>query len=802
MLRRGVCAVCAVAAGVVAAISMGAGARADGRRPLLVERSALAAALAPARSLSPAELALVVDELEALLLRDEAEGSPSPELIAALALLEPSLDALPAGRAEGLFVDGALAVAALGAGGVGAGPELPARLEALGGAPAAFARSPRLGDELALIGRWAEEAAARRLRALPPAERALREARLDVSRGRYRDAIARARYFIDGPGRVRSDPRWPGWAAAARILDGADGADGAAAAAGEAGGRSAEGGRVARAALLRRSGEAALEDARTALRAMGSPAGARGAPLSHVVGACRRVVAPRGGSTTAASAATAATAATVARGAEGEALVACARLLWRAGRTDWVEGAAARAPATAGGAALRAGAALVRLLARPRVLDDVAREELLDGYLEALAALPPARDPVERPLLGLLGLIAVAPDPQGWRPTTRDEEALLVALERVAPCAPSSFAVRAFAVVGDRPALGALAARALGRCAALPDGLVVAVEALSILTQLAEERPRPVVPALPQPLLRYAMQLVEANPRSADAAAALADVAVLEALALDDDDDGGTRARLDAIEQAAVLLVEAIALTSPAGDPELRRRLEANLAFVSLTVARALPPSRRRLALQDRAEGHLRQAAALGQTPAVLAVLLDHHVLSTAGAPLPYDEVARLPWGRERGRLACLLGAVAQARGDRAAAARLSAVERAAQVEGDPRVARPELSNETTFEFEVLLEKDGLRPHAAFHSRALLVPRCEGFADVRPAPGRLRPVDDDENDAVMVASRAEVELRAVRPGDAPGGFLRHLQEAFGAPPGANHPRQPASPLPSRTPFSP
>jgi len=776
--------VCAVVVGLVASGAVG-DARADGRRPLVVERSALAAALAPARSLSPAELALVVDELEALLLRDEAEGAPSPELIAALAVLEPSLDALPAGRAEGLFVDGALAVAALGVGG-SAGPELAARFEAQGARVAAIARSPRFTDELAILGRWAEEAAARRLRALPPAERALREARLDVSRGRYRDAIARARWFIDGPGRVRSDPRWPGWAAAARILDGGEGG----AALNEARGRSAEGGRIARAALLRRSGEAALDEARAALRVLGSPAGARGAPVAQIIGACRRVVAPRGSSL----------ALPAARSAEAEALFACARLLWRAGRTDWVEAAAARAPSTPDGAALRAGAALVRLLARPRVLDDVAREELLDGYLDALEALPPSADAVERPLLALLGYVAVAPDPQGWHPTTRDETALLVELERVAPCAPSAFALRAFAVVNDRSALGALAGRTLGRCADEPDGLVVAVEALSILTQLAEERPRPPVPALARPLLAYATQLVEANPRSADAAAALADVAALEALGLDDD-DGGTRARLDALEHAAVLLVDAIGLTSPAGDPELRRRLEANLAFVSLSVARALPPSRRRRALQDRAEGHLRQAAALGQTPAVLAVLLDHHVLSTAGAAPRYEEVARLPWGRERGRLACLLGTMANARGDRAEAARLSAVERAAHVEGDPAVARDELSNETTFEFEVLLERGALRPHAAFHSRALLVPRCAGFADVRPAPGRLRPVDDDENNAVMVASTAEAELRAVRPGDAPGGFLRHLQDAFGAPPGANSPRAPASPLPLRTPFS-
>jgi hypothetical protein len=285
-----------------------------------------------------------------------------------------------------------------------------------------------------------------------------------------------------------------------------------------------------------------------------------------------------------------------------------------------------------------------------------------------------------------------------------------------------------------------------------------------------------------------AAKLHRRHPHSAEAAAVHADTMALDALDLDGGPD--REAGLDA---AAGLYFDAIRLTTPSGDPELRQRLESNLAYVSLAMARPLHACRRRLALQDRAEARLRNAAALGQSAEVLAVLTQHHVMTGAGTPPAYSQVAGLPWGVERARLACLVGATHGERGNRDEAQRFFALKDAVSSEEPSRHA---MSGEGAFDFEVLLDANGLRPLASFHSRLYLVPTCAGFTGVQVVRGRLRSLDDEDGAASPVVA---AEVRAVRAGERPGGFVQHLRDAYQPPP--QSPRTPPSNFPGqRSPF--
>jgi len=741
--RRGVTFALLLSSGISAAAEMpstkptppeAAAPRKDPKTTKLADLNALTQLLVPEREVGGRELEQVLELLEVLVVRDVGRP-PSPILVGSTATVERGLPAMRGERPVRALVAAAIELAVLG------GPRAAeleetfyaAFLAQRGVKPEEADARPELARELAEIGQWAVATVEREGAKLPEQERAVARVRVELARGRYGEAAALARKAAAGA--TARDARWQAWIAAAMLLDGKSKEAAPFVAAAEASGGEAL--RIVELARRQAQHAAAVDGAAKALRAAGvGAAAAVGARPRALSDACRALLgapaAPgakgkgaKPGLTT--TSATKTLPAAPASGAAGDAVLACQSLLWDSGTIDWLEAAAVRTPSTAPAAGTRAVATLAKLFTgaggkRPA---EAERKRLLGSYLAEVGRLK--LDPVDKRLVVLLGYLGASEAPRSWSPSTEAERAELTALAGEATCDARAFALRAAAVRRDRLKLGELVSSVVKRCAAAPDGLQAAVDALAIGLQIAYESPPAIADVAA--LEAAATQVARANPTAGHAIATHADAVALKALAAPVES-------VFALEAALSLYEDALKKSSTLLAPSARQRLESNAAFLSLALARhAAATNEKRQAMRERAALHLKVALGLGATAQVQAVRLMYDLDMKAGAPPAPSELKKLPPGRTRRRLACLAAEAAQARALRDATATFRTLATEAPAADEHKVTVDELLPDTIADFNVQLVERTLRPSIQLTTQLSLAPACD--PDKKPAATKL-----------------------------------------------------------------
>jgi len=661
-----------------------------------------------------------LDVAEVVAVRDSVRA-PSPMAIAYAGAIEKVLVksplSIPSGRSQKILLELALDLSALG----GTQGELYEAL--LGPALDALERvkdpkpRPELSKQLAEIGAWASRTATRLATELGGDEGAQARVRLAMERGRWGEAAQLAEQKLKGSQAV--DPRWQGWLAAALLSAGRDKeAAPYVAAAERAGGEALH---LVEQAHVRRVNTLAVDRAARALKGVGSTgfSVAAGGRAHAVDQACRKLFdAPPAKSPPV-----------------SEAALACATVLWDRPDRGWLPRAAELSPDGAPGAAVRAAAALIRLLPesgkRP---DEAERKAALAAYQGELkqVAPPPNAAPTERVVLSLLGWLGAAPSPTNWTASGAEERALLDEAVKAAPCDPRLFAVRAVTARPDRPKLGALVEEIVRNCGTAPGGAAATLDAMGLYLQLHSEDP----PVAKDELEPQILAFQRAHDDDADALGAHADAVALKALA----GPHGGKNRI-ALEAALSRYESAIARWSPAGGAALRQRLEANAGYLSIAIARLFGEKQadQEAKFYIRAAGHIRQALALGEIPSVTATRALYDLDTGTGMTETTLDLEHLPPSRARNRAACMMALEASARGDAVVTRQLLALARAKPRTEEHKLSVPELLVETNATLSARVEEETLRPFVDLKTSIYLAPACDPEKikvppDVKPPP--------------------------------------------------------------------